>query len=67
VHQEESFPTWGILAMCVDKEGKCVPRRTSYRAMTQYLLDSRALIKYYITSRASSCGPPEKGENRQEH
>ena len=23
VHQEESFPTWGILAMCVDKEGKC--------------------------------------------
>ena len=24
-HQEESFPTWSVLAMCVDKEGKCVP------------------------------------------
>jgi hypothetical protein len=35
--------------------------------MTQYFLDSSALIKRYVTSRASYCGRTEKGEKRQEH
>ena len=41
--------------------------RTSYRAMMQSFLDSRALITCSVTSRARSCGHPEKGVKRQEH